>query len=382
MTLLGVPAVTDPLQLGESQFPTDDFCFRHSESEDEQQQEPSVSLQLEKRTAVLHWSIDEVKLWLQENIPFGNDRMQECLRAFTTKGIDGLGLLTMQRTHPACIAMSDFDWLLFKAARKRLLSRCGTLDSVSEVQDSTKYNFSPSFWTPPCTPRRADSEITPPDSPQSFRLRSTRFRHTPEALKLSTPKKIFAFPKLTWSSDPAKDEQIEMLVTEVQSLRGEVVSAEERETTLQAQMHHLDEVLRTAILAGYLYTRTRWVPFLGEPLIEDNVDADDWLQRFLVLQGSSIFFYLHATDLRPQGTIILDDIVEAGPLPAQMRHGGDSGPWFSFHITTCHGLRLECSTQLKLQMDSWLTILGVDFKARDSLRNHDCCNGIGVVYSS
>lgn len=117
----------------------------------------------------------------------------------------------------------------------------------------------------------------------SFRLRSTRFRHTPEALKLSTPKKIFAFPKLTWSSDPAKDEQvgfqwyayafislhvhllhqtgpqidlmriwfkwllilswsrlswymqIEMLVTEVQSLRGEVVSAEERETTLQAQ---------------------------------------------------------------------------------------------------------------------------------------------------
>eukprot|EP00250_Pteridium_aquilinum_P008635 c18093_g1_i2 orf=931-1572(-) len=210
MTLLGVPATTDPLQLGESQFSPDDFCFRHSEFEDDQQQEPLIISEVEKRTAVLHWSTDEVKIWLQENVPFGNNRIQECLRAFTSKGIDGLGLLTLQRTHPACIGMTDFDWLLFKAARKRLLSGGGTLHSVSEAQDS-KDNFSPSFWTPPCTPRKADYEITPPDSPQSFRPRSnssTKFRHAQEALKLSTPRKLFAFPKLTWSSDPAKDEQV------------------------------------------------------------------------------------------------------------------------------------------------------------------------------
>ncbi|KAI5055180.1 hypothetical protein GOP47_0030325 [Adiantum capillus-veneris] len=383
MTLLGVPATTDPLQLGEPQSPTYDFCFRRSDSEEGREQETPTSLGIERRTAVLHWSIEEVNIWMQQNVPFGNDKMQECLRAFASKGIDGLSLLTLQRTHRACIGMTDFDWLLFKAARKRLLSGCGSVESISEVQDSND-NFSPSFWTPPCTPRRADSEITPPDSPQSFRPRSnprTAYRQAQEALKLSAPRKLFAFPKLTWTSDPAKDEQIEMLVTEVQSLRGEVVSAEERETTLQAQMHHLDEVLRTAVLAGYLYTRTRWIPLAGEPVIEDTPDVDDWLQRFLVLHGSSIFFYLRATDLRPQGTIALDDIIEAGPLPSRMQYIGDDGHWFSFHITTCHGLRLECSTQLKLQMDSWLTILGADFKVNDSLQNHVDCNGNGVVYN-
>lgn len=44
-----------------------------------------------------------------------------------------------------------------------------------------------------------------------FRLRSsnnTGFRQAQEALKLSTPKKLFTFPKLTWTSDPAKDEQV------------------------------------------------------------------------------------------------------------------------------------------------------------------------------
>lgn len=382
MTLLGVPATTDPLQLGEPQSPTYDFCFRLPDSEDGHEHEIPVSLEVERRTAVLHWSIEEVTFWMQQNLPFGNDKMQECLRAFTSKGIDGLCLLTLQRTHPACVGMTDFDWLLFKAARKRLLSVSGSVDSISDRQDSSD-NFSPPFWTPPCTPRRADSEITPPDSPHSFRPRSNNkiaYRQAQEALKLSAPRKLFAFPKLTWTSDPAKDEQIDMLVTEVQSLRGEVVSAEERETTLQAQMHHLDEALRTAVLTGYLYTRTRWVPLLGEPPIEDSEEVDDWRQRFLVLQGSSIFFYLRATDLHPQGTISLDDIVEVRPLPSHTQFTGDDGHWFSFHITTCHGLRLECSTQLKLQMDSWLTILGADFKANDSLKTHQHCNGTGVVY--
>lgn len=187
---------------------------------------------------------------------------------------------------------------------------------------------------------------------------------------LSSPRPVFGFPRLSWSSDIAKDEQIELLVAEVQSLRGEVVSAEERETTLQAQMHHLDDVLRTSVLSGYLFTRTRWMPLDGEPLIDD-ADVNDWLQRFLVLHNSSIFFYLRATDLRPQGTILLDDILEVGPLPAQTQNRGDSQRWFSFHITTCHGLRLECSTPLKVQMDSWLTSLGVDFEAGDSLETHN-----------
>ncbi|KAH7279009.1 hypothetical protein KP509_37G000200 [Ceratopteris richardii] len=366
-----VPAAADPLHLEEPQSPTDEFCFQCSESDYGDVQETPKPLKIDNKTAVLHWSIDEVKIWMQQNVPFGNDKMQECLRAFSMKAIDGLSLLTLQRSHPACIGMSDFDWLLFKAARKRLLSFTSPVHAITETQDLND-RFSPSFWTPPCTPRREDSEITPPDSPYSLRPRSTSktaYKQAQQALKLSSPKKLFAFPKLTWSSDPSKDEQIEMLVTEVQSLRGEIVSAEERETTLQAQMHRLDEVLRTAVIAGYLYTRTRWVPLLGEPVLEDNVeDMNDWLQKFLVLQGSSIYFYMHATDLHPQGTIAVEDIVEVGALPSHINLG-ENGVLFAFHITTCHRLRLECSTPVKPQMDSWLTILGADFKARNS-RNH------------
>lgn len=380
MTLSGMSAILDPLQLAVSQVTPED-CSRHCESDDERQQD-LLTAQVEKRSAVLHWSTEQVKTWLQENVPFSHDRMQERLRVFENKGVDGLCLLTLQRTHRACLAMTDFEWLLFKAARKRLLSGGDKMDPLSSERSDWKSNLSTSFWTPPCTPRKTDSDITPPFSPQPLRSNSSNvLRRAQGTLMLSSPRKLFSFPKLTWSPDTtAKDEQIELLVTEVQSLRGEVVSAEEREATLQAQMHHLDDVLRASVLAGYFYTRTRWMPLLGEPMIDDT-DVDDWLQRFLVLQGSSIFFYLRATDLRPQGTILLDDIVEAGPLPAHMQYRGDSQRWFSFHITTCHGLRLECSTQIKFQMDSWLTSLAVDFEAGTSLQEtHKSWNGSNVLF--
>ena len=42
-------------------------------------------------------------------------------------------------------------------------------------------------------------------------------------------------------------------------------------------------------------SQQRWVPLMGEPLIEDDAEVDDWLRRFLVLEGSSIFFYVCAT---------------------------------------------------------------------------------------
>lgn len=38
----------------------------------------------------------------------------------------------------------------------------------------------------------------------------------------------------------------------------------------------------------------RWTALSGEPPVDDT-DVDDWMLRFLVIRGSSICFYLHAT---------------------------------------------------------------------------------------
>ena len=38
----------------------------------------------------------------------------------------------------------------------------------------------------------------------------------------------------------------------------------------------------------------RWIALPGEPPIDDT-EVDDWVQRFVVLQGSCIFFYLRST---------------------------------------------------------------------------------------
>ncbi|KAH9331436.1 hypothetical protein KI387_003544, partial [Taxus chinensis] len=113
------------------------------------------------------------------------------------------------------------------------------------------------------------------------------------------------------------------------------------------RLEHLDELLRSAQLAGYLYTRTRWMALPGEPPVDDT-DVDDWIQRFVVLQGSCIFFYLRSTDISPQDSVLLEEIVEAGRIPSHKGVAGDEG-WFSFYITSCHGVRFECSSQYKLQ---------------------------------
>ncbi|KAH7387380.1 hypothetical protein KP509_16G020100 [Ceratopteris richardii] len=73
-----VPAAADPLHLEEPQSPTDEFCFQCSESDYGNVQETPKPLKIDNKTAVLHWSIDEVKIWMQQNVPFGNDKMQEC----------------------------------------------------------------------------------------------------------------------------------------------------------------------------------------------------------------------------------------------------------------------------------------------------------------
>lgn len=171
---------------------------------------------------------------------------------------------------------------------------------------------------------------------------------------------LFSIRSLTWGSGSDCPEKVELTAAELGSLRSELADLEEREAHMKARLEHIDEILRSARLSGYLYIRTRWKALPGEPPPIDDSDIDDWLPRFLVLHGSCIFFYLLSTDLSPQDSILLSDVVEIGPLPSFIRE--DEETLYCFYILTPHGLRYECSSVSKIQVDSWLTALQVDCK--------------------
>jgi hypothetical protein len=64
---------------------------------------------------------------------------------------------------------------------------------------------------------------------------------------------------------------------------------------VSSRLENIDEVLRYARLSGYLYIRSRWTQLPGEPPILDDADVDDWLPRFVVLQGQCVYYYLKST---------------------------------------------------------------------------------------
>ncbi|EOY25037.1 Pleckstrin domain-containing protein isoform 6, partial [Theobroma cacao] len=170
---------------------------------------------------------------------------------------------------------------------------------------------------------------------------------------------------LPWSSG-AGQEKVQLTAAELESLRSELADIEEREAHLKARLEHIDEILRSARLTGYLYIRTRWTALPGEPAPIDDNDVDDWLPRFVVLHGQCIFFYLFSTDLSPQDSTLLSDIVEVGSLPSFTRE--DEGTQYSFYILTRQGLRYECSHVSKIQVDTWLSALQTDCKLGSDLK--------------
>ncbi|XP_073391938.1 uncharacterized protein [Physcomitrium patens] len=247
--------------------------------------------------------------------------------------------------------MTDQDWLLLKhsvlqLARRWLMTQ-GERPLVS-WPNHVKVKSTPSCTTPPGTPQSARSD------------KSSYFKDNYETS--FSPLKQWKMPRIQWG----KDDQEEALAREVQHLRGEIVGAEERENLHLAQLDHVDEVLRTSQLSCYLHTRTRWTALSMETSVDDT-DVDDWLLRFVVIRGSSICFFLRATDLRPQGTIMRSEIVDIGIIPNHLHHQGDTR-WSAFHITTCHGLRLECSSLLKFQIDCWLSVINGGYNYGDLLR--------------
>ncbi|KAJ6703442.1 hypothetical protein OIU85_029400 [Salix viminalis] len=204
---------------------------------------------------------------------------------------------------------------------------------------------------------------------------------------------LFSLRRLSWGYSTNGQEKVEL-----ESLRSELACVEEREAHLKAQLQHADEILRSARFSGYLYIRTvlnfsylltplsfqfllhlftdlavnsffslsflpplqRWTALPGEPPPLDDADVDDWLPRFVVLNGPCIFFYLLSTDLSPQDSTLLSDIVEVGSLPSLARESDET--WHSFYILTRQGLRYECSSISEIQVDSWLKVLMTDIK--------------------
>ncbi|KAL3498994.1 hypothetical protein ACH5RR_041726 [Cinchona calisaya] len=172
--------------------------------------------------------------------------------------------------------------------------------------------------------------------------------------------KVFSLRGLPWISGTDAQEKVVLSATEVESLRSEITDLEEREAHLKAQLEHLDEILRSARLSGYLYMRTRWAALPGEPPPLDDTEVDDWLPRFVVLQGSCIFLYLASTDLSPQDSTLLSDVIEVCHLPNLTRE--DEEIRYCFYILTRHGLRYECSSASKVQVDVWVDALQIDCK--------------------
>uniref|UniRef100_A0A2P2JT58 Uncharacterized protein MANES_01G049300 n=1 Tax=Rhizophora mucronata TaxID=61149 RepID=A0A2P2JT58_RHIMU len=67
---------------------------------------------------------------------------------------------------------------------------------------------------------------------------------------------LFSLRGLPWVSGTGGQEKVELTAAELESLRSGLADLEEREAYLKAQLEHVDEILRSARLSGYLYIRT------------------------------------------------------------------------------------------------------------------------------
>ncbi|KAL8266694.1 hypothetical protein R6Q59_004038 [Mikania micrantha] len=176
-----------------------------------------------------------------------------------------------------------------------------------------------------------------------------RLKSVASILNLLSPR------RLSLVNDTNGQEKVVLSSTEIESLQSELADLEESEAHLRAKLEHIDEILRFCHLSGYLYMRTRWETLPGEPLPLDDMEVDDWLPRFVVLHGPCIYLYVMCTDLSPQDSTLLSDITEVGPMPRVTQEDGETR--YYFYIVTRLGLRYECSSTSKIQVDSWLTAL-------------------------
>jgi hypothetical protein len=100
--------ILDPLQIVEPQLPLEEFPAEKGAT--------TPTSRSDQTTAILHWSVEDVRHWLEHNVALPHSRLQEVVKLFSGQGVDGLGLLTLQRNHEACLGMSNSEWLLVKVS--------------------------------------------------------------------------------------------------------------------------------------------------------------------------------------------------------------------------------------------------------------------------
>ncbi|KAL2234651.1 UNVERIFIED_CONTAM: hypothetical protein Sindi_1197300 [Sesamum indicum] len=197
--------------------------------------------------------------------------------------------------------------------------------------------------------------------PHGHRLARRKLKNAVSILHLLTLRGLYR------ESGENGQEKVVLSAAEVKSLRSELAALDERESHCKAQLEHVNEILQSARLSGYLLLRTRWAALPGEPPPVDDAEVDDWLPRFVVLHGSCIYLYMMATDLSPQDSTRLSDIVEVGHLPCITREYEETQ--HCFYILTRQGLRYECASHSKIQVNSWLTALRTDCQLVSDSKN-------------
>ncbi|XP_051119116.1 uncharacterized protein LOC127243244 isoform X2 [Andrographis paniculata] len=221
-----------------------------------------------------------------------------------------------------------------------------------------------------CTPDYATSTSASEDqSSQTLSNTDSRSKsHTRARRKFKTAVSLLnmlSLRALSFGLGENDEDKIVLSAVEVKALQSELAALDQRESHCKAQIEHINEILRSAHLSGYLFLRMRWATFPGEPPPVDDVEVDDWLPRYVVLSGSCIYLYIKATDISPQDSTLLSDVVEVGPLPCVTREDDRTAPTLlhCFYILTRYGLRYECSSASEIQVDSWLA----------ALRTHSYC---------
>ncbi|KAG8368981.1 hypothetical protein BUALT_Bualt15G0102700 [Buddleja alternifolia] len=134
-------------------------------------------------------------------------------------------------------------------------------------------------------------------------------------------------------------------------------------------LEHIDEILRSARLSGYLFIRTvlfffpSWAALLGEPLPIDDAEVDDWLPRFIVLHGSCIYLYMIATDLSPQDSTLLSSLKskDSTLIKKQLTCVAFWKPTKCDYSETNHFISVGCN-KIRNNVDSWLAALKIDCK--------------------
>ncbi|KAK2439183.1 Pleckstrin proteiny (PH) domain-containing protein [Trifolium repens] len=268
----------------------------------------------------------------------------------------GCGLMMITyRTHPRLVLRATFCYLspTHNTDKPSSTKKLNVMDDRPERLKIIPDHFQIPTSSVESTGSRKSSTTEEPRIDQS--LRPSLQLWTRRKFRTTFMLNLFTLRRLSWGSDTGGQEKVELTAAELESLRSELADLEEKEAHLKAQLQHIDEVLRSARLSGYLQIRTRWAALPGEPPPLDDTEVDDWLPRFVVLHGACIFLYFLSTDISPQDSTLLSDILEVGRLPCFKRENDDIQ--HAFYILTRHGYRYECSSNSMIQVDSWLTAL-------------------------